>query len=70
MPKPTKFPRENFTISANGHFYYITHLLPMKTPRVNELWSVIRDSKDIKKAKLFRTKVDMLKHYPNLRGMV
>ena len=70
MPKTTSFPKEHFTIQTNGHTYRITHLLPMKTPRVNELWIVIRDSKDIKKAKLFRTKADMLRHYPNLRGKI
>ena len=70
MPKATKFPRESFTIQSNGHTYYITHLLPTKTPRTNNLWFVSRDSKDIVKAKLFRTKADMLRHYPNLRGVV
>jgi len=68
MAKSIKLPREKFTIHSNGHTYYITHLLPTKTPRTNNLWVVNRDSKDVIKAKLFKTKVDMLKHYPNLRG--
>ena len=69
MPKP-KFPRESFTILSNGHTYYITHMFATKTPvRTNNLWFVSRDTKDIVKAKLFKTKADMLRHYPNLRGM-
>ena len=71
MQKPTKFPRESFTIPSNGHIYYITHMFATKTPvRTNNLWFVSRDTKDIAKAKLFRTKADTLRHYPNLRGLV
>lgn len=70
MQKTQKFPRENFTIQSNGHTYYITHMFATKTPvRTNNLWFVSRDTKDITKAKLFKTKSDMLRHYPNLRGM-
>jgi len=66
----TKLPKENFTIYANGHAYYITHLFATKTPRTNNLWMVSRDTQAITKTKLFKTKADMLKHYPNLRGEI
>ena len=64
MPKAHKFPRESFTIPSNGHIYYITHMFATKTPvRTNNLWFVSRDTKDIAKAKLFRTKADIGKCY-------
>jgi len=70
MAKLTKFPKEKFKIYANGHTYYITHFLATDRPRTNNLWVVSRDSQAITKAKVFKTKADMLKHYPNLRGKI
>ena len=48
-----------------GHRYFIEHLFPSEHSR--ELWVVSRDDPSLIKKKVFTSKKDMLKHYPNLR---
>jgi len=56
---------EYIEVEVAGHRYFIEHLLPSE--RTQELWVVSRDDPSLIKKKVFTSKEDMLKHYPNLR---
>jgi len=56
---------EYMEVEVASHRYFIEHLLPSEHTR--ELWVVSRNDPSLIKKKVFTSKEDMLKHYPNLR---
>ena len=56
---------EYIEVEVAGHRYFIEHVFPSE--RTQELWVVGRDDPSLIKKKVFTSKEDMLKHYPNLR---
>jgi len=56
---------EYIEVEVAGHRYFIEHVFPSE--RTQELWVVSRDNSSLIKKKVFTSKEDMLKHYPNLR---